>query len=74
MHRHFSPVLAIALGIPLLGTCLAEEEETHPLQDKDRCGIEWVFPFTKALKRARDERRMLMIVPITFKTTCNGDW
>ena len=52
---------------------LAPEERDHPLVH-DKTGIEWTFPFSKARKKAATEKRILMIKPVAFGTTHDGNW
>jgi hypothetical protein len=40
----------------------------------DQTGIEWTFPFERALERAKRENRILMVKPIAFGTTRDGNW
>ena len=40
----------------------------------DQTGIEWTFPFSSALERAKRENRILMVKPIAFGTTRDGGW
>lgn len=52
---------------------LAPEENDHPLVH-DKTGIEWTFPFNEARKKASEEKRILMIKPVAFGTTHDGNW
>ena len=53
----------------------AVKEKAHPLQDIGHSGINWVFPFEKARQQAEEEKRLLLIIPITgVKVTAKGDW
>jgi len=48
-----------------------------PAQDaacKDRTGIRWVLPFSKAKARAAKAHRLLVIKPIAFGTSPDGGW
>ena len=48
-------------------------QEEHPLQ-KDKTGIQWVLPFEKAKEKASQKERLLMIKPVAFGTSVQGDW
>jgi len=41
---------------------------------RDQTGIQWVLPFPEALKKAKAERRLLLIKPIAFGTSKDGGW
>ncbi len=59
--------------ITLLALALAAQDDASERQ-KDRTGVAWVTPFTKALEKATKEKRLLMIKPIAFGTSKNGGW
>ena len=40
----------------------------------DQTGLDWVLPFKKALAKAKQERRLLVIKPIAFGTAKDGGW
>ncbi len=58
--------LVIALAL------LCQDEAVE--RQKDRTGVAWVVPFTKAIEKARKDKRLLMIKPIAFGTSKNGGW
>ena len=65
------------LVVPLvLVACCAPQDgagRDHPLK-KDRTGMEWVLPFSKARQQAAELKRILMIKPVAFGTTPDGGW
>ena len=42
--------------------------------DKDKTGMRWVYPFTKAREKARADKRILLIKPVAFGTDREGGW
>ena len=60
-----------ALGLLALAAPAAAKD--HPL-NKDKTGIGWVIPFTKARAKAKTESRLLMIKPVAFGTSPDGGW
>ena len=70
-----SAVLLLAsFGVaPASAKARAGRQDDHPLQ-KDKTGLTWVLPFTKALKTAEDGNRLLMIKPVAFGTDKAGGW
>ena len=51
----------------------ASPAEDHPLM-LDRTGLQWALPFEKALERAEQEDRLLLIKPVAFGTDRAGGW
>jgi len=46
----------------------------HPLE-RDKTGIEWVYPFKKAWKKAQNEKRPLLLLPLAGGGGRNpGNW
>jgi len=41
---------------------------------KDRTGMVWVLPFTKAQQAAKERGRLLLIKPVAFGTSPDGGW
>ena len=41
---------------------------------RDKTGIQWAYPFTKAHTQARAEGRLLLIKPVAFGTSADGGW
>ena len=61
------------LAMAALSHSLNGQADVHPLS-LDRTGIEWTYPFEKAVERSRSSQRLLLIKPIAFGTTLAGDW
>ena len=57
-------------GLPILFVAFASATDGA----RDRTGIEWSLPFPAAMKRAKEERRLLLIKPIAFGTSTDGGW
>ena len=57
----------------LVVLCQAALADDHPLV-KDRTGMKWVLPFTKAQATAREQGRLLLIKPVAFGTSPDGGW
>ena len=57
----------------LLALALVAQDDVSERQ-KDRTGVAWVTPFTKAIEKAQKEKRLLMIKPIAFGTSKDGGW
>ena len=56
-------------------TVAVREGKVHPLKDVGQSGVNWVFPFKKARQQAEQDKRLLLIIPITgVKVTAKGDW
>lgn len=51
----------------------AHAEPDHPLA-KDKTGMRWELPFKAALKKAKDQKRLLLIKPVAFGTSPDGGW
>jgi hypothetical protein len=41
---------------------------------RDKTGIQWVYPFSKAQARARADNRLLLIKPVAFGSSADGGW
>ena len=64
----------IAALVVLCQAAVAEEAaDDHPLV-KDKTGMKWVLPFTKARATAREQGRLLLIKPVAFGTSADGGW
>lgn len=57
----------------LLSPMTAHAGDDHPLS-KDRTGMKWQLPFEKARAEAEQKTRLLLIKPVAFGTTPDGDW
>jgi hypothetical protein len=62
-----------AIVILTSGAADSQDAAGFPLLH-DRTGIHWVVPFDKAVARAKETRRLLLIKPIAFGTTKKGCW
>ncbi|GIW82956.1 MAG: hypothetical protein KatS3mg105_4763 [Gemmatales bacterium] len=58
-------------AIVLFGMVMVPGAEAPP---RDQTGVHWVLPFTKAHKKAKEEKRLLAIKPIAFGTSADGGW
>ena len=65
----------LILGLTLLCSPPAfqdeRQDESHPLM-KDKTGMAWVLPFTRAKAKAAAEKRLLLIKPVAFGTSKEG--
>lgn len=55
---------------------VAQESEAEQDTPKkiDQTGIRWVFPFSAALEKAKQQKRILAIKMIAFGTDSTGCW
>ena len=62
-------VIALAATLPVH----AQGADKLPFAP-DQTGLDWVLPFKKALAKAKQEKRLLVIKPIAFGTAKDGGW
>ncbi len=65
-------MMRFTLALLLLTTLAFAQEEARECLDKT--GVKWVTPFEKALEKAKQEKRLLMIKPVAFGTSSDGGW
>ena len=65
MKRTF---VVLSCLLPLAG---AEEKPDRQL---DRTGVNWVIPYTAAVKQARERKRLIMVPIIAGGSQPNGCW
>ena len=63
-------VIALAATLPVQAQGADNELPFAP----DQTGLDWVLPFKKALAKAKQEKRLLVIKPIAFGTAKDGGW
>ncbi len=68
----FAVALAIALAAALPAN--AQDADSKLPFAPDQTGLDWVLPFKKALAKAKQEQRLLVIKPIAFGTDKDGGW
>ena len=64
---------SLAVAVALQGAAVAQEAKPNPLL-KDKTGMKWILPFSKALEHAKKNKRLLMIKPVAFGTEASGGW
>ncbi len=60
------------MGVCVALMALLGQVDEGPVRDKT--GMRWELPFPKALERAKNGSRLLMIKPIAFGTSKDGGW
>ena len=68
----FATLLLLPFQTVVLGSG-APAEDDHVLS-KDKTGIRWVYPFSKAQKQSAATQRLLLIKPVAFGTDRQGGW
>ncbi len=62
--------IAVAAALP----AQAQDADSKLPFAPDQTGLNWVLPFKKALAKAKQEKRLLVIKPIAFGTAKDGGW
>ena len=65
--------LGLTVAVALHGAAVAQKDKPNPLL-KDKTGMKWVLPFSKAVDYAKKHKRVLMIKPVAFGTEPSGGW
>jgi hypothetical protein len=66
--------LPLALALAFAMPAHAQSNDGELPFAPDQTGLDWVLPFKKALAKAKEEKRLLVIKPIAFGTAKDGGW